>query len=200
MSERDHPQRIVYLVVKRICENHSFVYEYEIDKDLIDKDKEYREAIFHKIFPPTIGKSKTIDWIYKKCSDSNGNVTPRDIIVFFKFAKAIQFNKFKLNPSELDYLLDEDTLKASLEKLSEHKKVTFLFAEFPHLKNILLRFEGKHAEFSQESLQKILGKDWIKRVDELSSIGFIGRIHKKGTYKIPVIWCKGLNIRRGKNP
>ena len=191
---------IIYLVIKRICENKSFVYEYEIDKDLIDKDKKYREELFHKIFPPTIGKSRTIDWLYKNCSDSNGNVTPRDIIDFFKFAKAIQFNKFKLNPSELDYLLDEDTFKTGLEKLSEHKKVTFLFAEFPHFKSTLLRFEGKHLELTQELLQKMLGKDWIKKVDELSSIGFIGKIHKKGTFKIPEIWRKGFNMRRGKNP
>jgi len=114
------------------------------------------------------------------------------------FAKAEQFKKFKLNPQDQDFLITEDIFKKALEELSRHKKTTFLFAEFPHLKEYVLRFEGGCSEHNGDSLKKILGTDWIKIVEELKSIGFVKHIPKNAVYKIPVIWRKGLNIKRVK--
>lgn len=190
---------ILYLIVKRIFANKDFARYYNIDPNRIDKDKKYREEIFYKVFPPTIGRIPTIDWLYSNCADSNKIVTPRDIIDFFRIAKTYQFKKFKLNPQPQDFLIMPDIFKLSIGELSKHKKTTFLFAEFPHLKDSISRFEGRYAEHNETSLQKILGADWRKTVDDLSSIGFIARIPKSATYKIPIIWRKGLNIRKGKN-
>ncbi len=189
---------ILYLIIKRIAANPYLRYEYGIDPDRINKDKTYRSELFYKIFPQRIGKTPTFDWLFGCCSDGNDIVTPRDIIDFFRFAKAFQFKKFKLSGQQQEFLIEEDIFKRSLEALSKHKKTLFLFAEFPHLKEYLLRFEGGCSEHNAESLQRILGGDWIKLVEELKSIGFLKHIPKSGVYKIPIIWRQGLSIKRRK--
>jgi hypothetical protein len=191
-------EELQYLIIKRISALKGLVSHFEINKDLIDKDKSYREQLFYKIFPERIGKTLTMDWIYTKCADGNDIVTPRDMIDLFKFAKAEQFKQYKLNPKSQDYLISAETFKKAIDELSKHKKEKFLFAEFPHLKEYFLKFEGKYSEYDKESIAKLLNSDHIKIIDTLKSIGFLKHISKSGSYKIPTIWRKGLNIRSRK--
>jgi len=189
---------LLHLIIKRVSAIEFLANHYAIDNKRIDNDKDYRESIFYKIFPPKIGKTYTMDWLYSSCADANNIVTPRDMIDFFKFAKAEEFKQNRLNPKSHDYLISEDTFKKALNELSVHKRDTFLFAEFPHLKDILFKFEGAYSEYNTESLKELIGPDYIKVLDDLRGIGFIKHIPKSGTYKIPLVWRKGLNVRRGK--
>ena len=189
---------LLYLVMKRVSSNDAFKQHYNINEQGIDNQKEYREKLFYTIFPKKIGRTPTMDWIYTNCADSNNIVTPRDIIDFFNFAKAEQLKQFKLNPKDQEYLIVPDTFKKALEELSKRKKDTFLFAEFPHLKEIFLKFESNCSEYDQASLTEILGENYAKTVDDLKSIGFLKYVPKSATLRIPVIWRKGLNIRRKK--
>jgi hypothetical protein len=193
-------EELLHLITKRISALPLFVKYFEIDQNLIDSDKLYRKQIFYKLFPQRIGKTLTMDWIYAKCADANNIVTPRDMIDLFKFAKSEQFRQHKLNPKAQEYLILTETLKKALEELSKHKKEKFLLAEFPHLKDLFLKFEGGYSEYDKESMNNILGTNYLKIIDTLKSIGFIKYIPKSAAYKIPVIWRKGLNIRRGKYP
>jgi hypothetical protein len=90
-------EELQHLITKRISAIERFVTYFQINKNLIDSDKTYREQIFYKIFPKRIGKTLTMDWIYTKCADGNNIVTPRDMIDLFKFAKSEQFKEYKLN-------------------------------------------------------------------------------------------------------
>jgi len=189
---------LLYLVMKRLSSIDAFKRYYEIDRGLIDSQEEYRKKLFYTIFPKKIGRTPTMEWIYSNCADSNDIVTPRDIIDFFNFAKAEQLKQFKLNPKGQEYLILPDTFKKALKELSRHKKDTFLFAEFPHLKEIFLKFEGNCSEYDQASLAEVLGDNYIKIIDDLKSIGFLKYVPKSATLRIPVIWRKGLNIRRKK--
>ncbi len=189
---------LLNLITKRISAHSILVSYYKIDRDQIDKDKGYREKIFYEIFPQKMGKTFTIDWIYANCADANEIVTPRDMIDLFNYAKAEQFRQHRLNPDNQKHLISPTSFVVGLDELSKHKKETFLFAEFPHLKEHFLKFEGKHSEYTLENLQEILGPDYLKILDDLRSIGFIKSIPKSATYRIPVIWRKGLNIRRGR--
>jgi hypothetical protein len=139
-----------------------------------------------------------MDWIFANCADSNNIVTPRDIIDFFNIAKAEQLKQYKLNPKDQEFLIQTDTFKKALEELSRHKRDTFLFAEFPHLKEYLLKFEGSPSEYDQASLFKLLGANAPKVADDLKSIGFLRYIPKSATYRVPAIWRKGMSIRRAK--
>lgn len=189
---------LLYLITKRLSAISGLRSYYEIDQDRINTEKEYREKIFAGMFSAKIGKMNTMDWLYSNCSDSNNIVTPRDMIDFFRFAKSEQYKKNKMNPKGQINLISEECFKKALDDLSVHKKDTFLFAEFPHLKEVFLKFEGAHSEYDKQSLERLLGPDYIKIIDDLRGIGFIKHIPKSGTYKISGIWRKGLNIRRGK--
>ncbi len=189
---------LVHLIVKRLSFLTSIANYYDIDKEKIDNDKHYRETIFYTVFPSKIGTANTIEWLYANCADGNNIVTPRDMIDFFRFAKSIQFRQDRLDAKPRDLLLTVDTFKKALDELSVNKKDKFLFAEFPHLKSTFLKFEGSYSEYNKESLEKLLGAEYLKTIDDLRGIGFLKHIPKSGTYKIPVIWRSGLNIRRGK--
>jgi len=189
---------LLYLIVKRISAISHLQTYFKIDQEKVNTDKEYREHVFASLFSSKIGKMNTMDWLYSNCSDANNIVTPRDMIDFFKFAKSEQYKKHKLNPKNQEYLISEDCFKKALDDLSAHKKDTFLFAEFPHLKEVFLKFEGAHSEYDKQSLENLLGPEYLKIIDDLRGIGFIKHIPKSGTYKISSIWRKGLNVRRGK--
>lgn len=190
---------ILYLIVRRLSSINHFVQFYNIDIGKVENDKNYREDVFYFFFPRKIGKTSTIDWLCGVCADANNVITPRDIIEFFRFAKALQFRKFQINPLAQECLITAEVFPAALEDLSKHKKTTFLFAEFPHLKEIFLKFEGGYTEYKAECLMEILGEKWKITVDELRSIGFVKFDPKKAVYKIPTIWQKGLTMKRGKS-
>jgi hypothetical protein len=189
---------LLYLVTKRISAIKTLKEYYRIDEDKLAKDKKYRSSVFDQVFPLKIGKMNTFDWLYQNCSDSNGIVTPRDIIDFFKCAKAEQLKRFRLDPKEQENLIDEDSFKAALGQLSKHKKETFLFAEFPHLKDAFLKFEGTSSEYDEESIKKLLGVEYKKIIEDLRAIGFMKYDPRNKTYKIPPVWRKSLSIRRKK--
>ena len=186
---------LLLLIVKRLSAIEELQKYYSIDNTKIDYF-EYRENVFNRVFPEKIGKTDTMDWIYINCGDGNGVVTPRDIIDFFRYAKTEQLRAYKINPKEQDKLIGENYFKIALKELSKHKKTTFLFAEFPHLKNAFIKFDGGFSEYDVGSLKELLQEENTKILEDLKSIGFIKYIPKTGTYKIPIIWRKGLNIRR----
>ena len=188
---------IMYLIVKRICANPLFQKHYNIDRNKIDEDKRYREEIFYRIFPSKIGRTSTLTWIYMHCQDGNKVVTPRDIIDYFRFAKDLQINKYNIDPKPQEYLFTEDIIKKSIDVLSKHKTTTYLMAEFPHLKKSFLAFEGNKSTYNDNSLKELLGAEWHKIYDELAAIGFIARVPKQTSFSIPIIWRKGLNLRKG---
>ena len=188
---------ILFLITKRLCANEHIKNYFVIESERIDREKKYREEVFYKIFPLKVGNSPTFDWLYKSCADGNDIVTPRDIIDFFRIAKSLQFKKFKTQPQNQNFLIEEDVFKHAFGLLSISKKNNFLFAEFNHLKDCFLKFENGRAEHDMDSLERILGSDCSKKVEELKSIGFLKYIPKSAVYRIPLIWRKGLNIKQG---
>ncbi|MDD5431844.1 MAG: hypothetical protein PHO70_02525 [Candidatus Omnitrophica bacterium] len=188
---------ILFLITKRLSSIEHVRNFFGFNSERIDRDKSYREEIFYRLFPPKIGKSKTFDWLYSCCSDGNDIVTPRDIIDFFKFAKSVQLKNFRSQPEAQEYLIEEDSFKKALGILSINKKNNFLFAEFNHLKECFLKFENSRVEHDNASLERILGQDCAKRIEELRSIGFLKYIPKSAVYRIPLIWRKGFNIKQG---
>lgn len=189
--------QVLQLIVYRLYAIENIRSYFNIEKNEIESGI-YRENVFARIFPDKIGKSPTMEWLYSNCGDANGVVTPRDIIDFFNFAKNEQLKAFKINPKEQEKLILEMYFKVALQQLSKHKRTIFLKAEFPQLKNVLLKFEGGYSEYDVDSLKYLFKEDYLKVIDDLKSIGFMKYNHKTGTYKIPALWRHGFNIRNRK--
>lgn len=191
-------ENILFLIVKRLFSIESIQRFYQIETARIDSDESYRLCSFNTVFPKKIGRSTSLDWIINSLADSNGIVTPRDVINLLNMAKSFEFKKFNLNETDKEYLLSTESLKSALDQLSIDKKGNFLMAEFPHMREIILKLEGTYSNHTNQSLEKIYGSDWYKSISDLKGIGLIKHDTKKGRYIIPKIWRKGLGITQGK--
>jgi len=189
---------ILLLIVKRLYAIHSIAEVFPVDQEKLDRDPSYREECFYSVFPPRVGKLLTLDWIMNVLSDGKGIVTPRDVIDLFNLAKAIEFKDFQLNKSNRDFLVSPESLKNALEHLSKEKRDKFLMAEFPHMRDDILKLEGNYSIHNAQSLEHLFNTNWNKVVADFISIGLLKHDPKKASYKIPKIWLKGLRITQGK--
>jgi len=189
---------ILFLIVKRVFSHDFFVSYFGIDVSLLEKEPRYREECFYKIFPQRVGKLATLDWIMNVLSDGNGIVTPRDVIDLFNIAKSIQFKEFQIQRKEMEHLLNPESFKDALEKLSKEKHDKFLIAEFPHMRENIIRLEDTYSIHNSKSLEKIYGSNWKTVASDFKSIGLLEHDPKKNYYRIPKLWVKGMRVTQGK--
>lgn len=189
---------LLLLIVKRLYANPTASGYFQIDQKKIDTDAAYREECFNYALPPKIGKLGTLDWIVSSCADSNGIVSPRDVIDLLNFAKAIQYKEFHLNKCPHEHLISADALKEGFELLSQQKRHKYLRAEFPHMWDNIGRLEGGYSIHNAQSLENAFGSKWATITADLVSVGLFKHDPKKAVYKIPKLWLKGLRITQGR--
>jgi len=76
--------QILAMVVKRFFANEGLAEYLQINREQLEGSGAYRSQCFDRIFPPTVFRgpkqSPTIRWIYNRCADGRGVVTPRDVL------------------------------------------------------------------------------------------------------------------------
>jgi hypothetical protein len=192
--------QILNMLVKRLFADEKLRSYFEIDKEKLDSDQNYRKECFYKVFPGTVhsgtNQSSTLRWMYNHTMDGRGVVTPRDILDLITRAKQSQQDVFNASPnSESAWLTGPQAMLYGLEQLSKRKKDTYLKAEFPHLWLEIEKFLGGKSEYSIEALQHLLGNHWKKTCSDLISIGLLTK--HKDTYWIPYLYRKGLELTQG---
>lgn len=196
---RWEPQKLLYLVVKRLFPARSFIASYyKIDQSKMDDSSEYQIECFYKVFTSKMGKQTTFEWILSMLRDGNNLVTPRDLIDYFNLAKSIEYRKFVLKKGPREFLISGESFREAFDEYAREKKDKYLIAEFPHMKAMFMKFEGGYSIHNAHSLQNILGDNWQNLIHDLVSIGFIQHDPKKAQYRIPRIWVKALRITQGK--
>lgn len=86
-------------------------------------------------------------------------------------------------------------MKAGLSQLSTDKIFTTLIAENPDLEKYIVAFKKQKAEQNSETLESLLGEDWVRISDRLVRIGFL---EKTGSsWKVPIMYRDGLEITQG---
>jgi hypothetical protein len=196
--------QILAMVVKRFFANDDLVAHLEISRDQLDASPSYRTKCFDKIFPPTVFKlpkqSPTIRWIFNRCVDGRGVVTPRDVLDLLIHAKQRQEDIYAADPEGIsDWILGAAAIKYGFEELSKRKRLTYLQAEFPHLWKDIEKFSGGKTDYSATALQDLLGSSWKAMVDNLTDIGFLSKRNRKGevVYSIPFLYRHGMNLTQG---
>jgi len=202
---RWNEEQILTMIVKRFCANKRFTNYLAVNKDKTDSDPGYRKLVFEKIFPPTVFKgpkqSSTIRWICNRCADGRGVVTPRDVLDLVIRAKQRQADILAGDPDGTsDHVIGPEAVQYGFEELSKKKKNTYLQAEFPHLWSYMDAFTGGKTEYSAESIQAMLGKNWQATAEHLIAVGFFSK-RMKGrdeVYSIPYVYWHCMNLTRGK--
>ena len=198
--------QILSMVVKRLFVANQKLAQYlKIDAKRVEASTEYREHAFYKVFPKTVYRgpkqTTTLRWIYNRCADGRGVVTPRDVIELLSRAKQRQQDEFTANTDgSSEFVIGPGALQYGLEELSKRKKQTYLQAEFPHLWAQIEKFVGGKTEYDEVALQRVLGRDSKSLVDDLVSIGLLGKKTSRGNtiYSIPFLYRHGLELTQGK--
>ncbi len=199
--------QILTMVVKRFCANDEFAKYLKIDRARLEASASYRTDVFDKIFPPAVFRGKppkqspTIRWIFNRCADGRGVVTPRDVLDLLIRAKQRQQDDYATDPDGTsDYVIGAAAIQYGFEQLSKRKRETYLEAEFPHLWKNIEKFLGGKTTYDKPALHDLLGSDWEDIAGHLLAIGFFAKGKTKGeeVFSIPFLYRHGMNLTQGK--
>ena len=198
--------QILSMVVKRLfVGNQRLAQHLKIDLKRVEASTDYREQAFYKVFAKTVHRgpkqTTTLRWIYNRCADGRGVVTPRDVIDLLSRAKQRQQDEFIANPDDTSsFIIGPSALQYGLAELSKRKRQTYLQAEFPHLWSNIEKFVGGKTEYDEPALQRVFGKDWKSIIDDLTSIGLLAKKTSRGktVFSIPFLYRHGLELTQGK--
>jgi len=197
--------QILEMVVKRFFANEQFVKYLDIKKDHLEASAAYRTECFKKIFPPTVFRgpkqSPTIRWIYHRCADGRGVVTPRDVLDLLIRAKQKQHDSYAADlEGTSEHVIGAAAIRYGFEELSKRKLQTYLQAEFPHLWKDIEKFVGGKTDYQASVLEDLLGSKWKSIADDLLGIGFFSKSEHNGeaVFSIPFLYRHGMNLTQGK--
>ncbi len=193
--------QILTMIINRICANDQIAKYLKWDSSKAKVSAEYRSECFKKIFPEQVFKgtsqSSTLRWIYKRCADGRGVVTPRDVLQLLIRAKQRQED---LCAADLDgvteAIIGSAAIQHGLQELSKLKRQTYLQAEFPHLWSSIAKFVGGKTDYSETAIKTLLGNDWQSVSEDLVALGVLS---KKGhNFNVPFLYRDGLELTQGK--
>jgi hypothetical protein len=197
--------QILSMIVKRFCGHDGLVLHLGIKRDQMEASSSYRAQCFYRIFPPTVFRgtrqSRTIRWIFNRCADGRGVVTPRDVLDLLIRAKQRQQDICAADPEGgSEWVIGPAAIQYGFEELSKRKMQTYLQAEFPHLWKEIEKFAGGKTDYTATSLHDLLGSDWKSTADHLLAIGFFSKGKKGGeeVFSIPFLYRHGMNLTQGK--
>jgi hypothetical protein len=198
--------QILSMVVKRIFANSSMANYLKVNTERLHASAEYRAECFYAVFPQRVhrgGKqSSTLRWIYNRCSDGRGVVTPRDVLDLLIRARQKQQDECAANAEGTSQsIIGSTALQYGLRELSKRKRLTYLEAEFPHLWKYIEKFVGGKTEYDEASIRRILGKDWKVAMDDLVSIGLFEKKEssdRTSVYWVSFLYRDGLELTQGR--
>jgi len=185
-------------VTKRLAHMDEVAKHFGFDPEKLEGNVEYQKECFYKVFPQRIGKQTTFEWLISCLRDGKDQVTPRDLIDLLNNARHEQLQLLKMEKRPQHTLIEERALRSALDALSRDKRDKYLRAEFPHLQDDILVFRGGYSDYPEPCLERKLGAQWRVKAENLRSIGFLKFDSKKAIWKVPIMWRKGLDIRRGR--
>lgn len=188
------------LLSRRIRENKEFVAHLSLADDDMDR-------LFYAVFPRQVDagdrRPTTWDWVLTRIQDGNNVKPPRNLIDLVRRAREVQLSRE--NRTERTYtdglpVIEADSLKRGLAKLSGLRVNDTLIAEAKGYGDLIERFRGGKAEHTEESLQALLGVPPEKAKEQIQLLKEIGFLEASagGTYKVPFLYRDGLEITQGK--
>lgn len=199
------PEQIQAMLAKRFFTNEAIAAYFNVNAEKVNSSASYRSESLAKLFPPTVFRgpkqSSTLTWIYKRCADGRDVVTPRDVLDLLLKAKQRQHDVCSGDPEGMtNWLIGSDAIQYGLEQLSEHKRRTYLQAEFPHLWTHMAKFIGGKTEYNEQTLLALLGTGWKGVAEDLVAIGFLAKKSAASgpTYSVPFLYRYGMDMIQGK--
>jgi hypothetical protein len=199
---------LLNLIIQRVRANSEFMGTAELE------GKSNRE-IFGSLFPKQVEEGKrrpdTLKWMLSRIRDGQYVKPPRNLIDLVKKAQEEQLRREDRETAPHEFipgepLFEPEAIKDAQSRLSDERVVDTLLAESGQLRPFIEKFRGGKAEHTFESIRDTFGLTGEKDGDpatrgltrQLVNMGFLERIRKSETYKIPMLYRDGLDITRGK--
>lgn len=198
------PQDLLDLLTRRIVENSEVMAALGLQPEEVSSDAA-REALLARIFPEKVdaaaNKPTTWNWMLSRIRDGQDVRPPRNLIDLVEFARLTQLRTDERQKTEWAGapLIERESIKHGLTRLSAARVEDTLQAEFPNLQLYFELFRGGKAEQNRESLALLLGGDGAElqtAIDLLVRCGFLERIGE--SWKVPMLYRDGLDITQGK--
>lgn len=191
---------LIALLCARVRKCHDLMKECGFSKDTKDA------TILNAIFPEQVDvgerKPTTVRWMLNRIEDGLGVRAPRNLIDLVNLSKETQIAKEQRDRQggkRRKALIEPDSLKIGLERLSVKRVTDTLRAEMGAASQYLDKFKGAKAEHNKKSIGELLGKkggELEKAIGELKASGFISV--SGDNIKIPMLYRDGLEITQGK--
>lgn len=189
---------LMNLVIRRALHNRAICDFYGVDPLDILSDAQKQKTVFYRMFPQQVdvGKKKpaTFDWILYRVSDGTGEVAPRELIQLLSAARDIQLKALEVghkDPSG-ENLFDNVSIKEALPEVSRTRFEQTLCAEFPHLKELMLKLRGEKTRQTLPSLASIWKSDEKEAHHLANQLVEIGFFESTGTKDQPEFWVPFL--------
>jgi len=179
--------------------------------NVIVGSEDYVLKIFYCIFEPTVSSKADVDqskyathqWILKRLIDGTGNSFPRELIHLGNKAVEIQreINRIAGKHTSIR-LIGVQALKEAYKSISQYRCDTYLYSEFPYLKQHFDVFRGSDsAVFHREELYMLFepltpkGDEAIRAVYDVGLLQPMGNnVDSSRKFKIPLLYLAGLGI------
>lgn len=191
---------LMNLLAQRVRDNSEFM-------SVIGASSLTDEQIFYTIFSAKVDQAErkptTWNWIMSRIRDGNDVKPPRNLIDLAILAREEQGKIESRAPTAYTKgmpLIQPDSLRDAHERLSAQRVEDTLLAETAaDTARLIEKFRKSKSEHNLETLASTLsmqGDELNAAIRQLMEVGFLEGL--KSTWKIPMLYRDGLDIRQGK--
>lgn len=199
---------LLNLVMLRLLSNKSFIEYAGVEPETIKADYKKQHDLFYTLVPRQIDTGNnpdTFNWILSRTADSSGNSVPREIIHMLETAKETQIRKLERGGEEPPerQLFERSSFREAIPIVSKVRFEQTLLAEYPNMREYLIKLKGEKSEQTIVTLSKLWGtEDGVTR-NLAYRLGEIGFFEIRGTKEAPSFWVpflyrSALNLVQGK--
>ncbi len=199
---------LLNLVMLRVLSNEALVEYAGISPEEVIADYAKQDELFYRLVPRQVDTGKnpdTFNWILSRTTDSSGNSVPREVIHLLEVARKIQIKKLERGGEEPPdrQLFDRASFKEALPTVSKVRFEQTLLAEYPNMRDFLMKLNGEKAEQTLHTLSEIWGTDQEETRTNARRLTEIGFFEARGTkddpsYWVPFIYRSALNLVQGR--
>lgn len=194
---------LLNLIVRRLVKNPIIGEAYDVQPEQLLRVAEQQEALFYRIFPRSIQEHgqelSALTWMITNTSDASQTAAPREIIHLLNDGREAQLRSLELGeawPGD-ECLIGAQALITALQGVSKVRLEQTLYAEYPELRELIRRLEGKPNRFVRQDLQQY----WDRKVGptgtliaRLQDVGFFSASAVERILIVPPIYAIALRI------
>ena len=166
------------LIAFRLASSPSLLQEYKVSAAEIKSDINARSKLINGIFGGTFGPgAKVFPFLLESLEDGNGQVTPRDLVLFFKACQDFELSRLDNGAPEHTGrgLFHPDTAQKAFKEVASRKLTQSTYAEYPNLVRFIKRLPAISTPvFSLKSMANVWGVKSAEAVEATSKLTELG--------------------------